>query len=62
MKNTEDDEPFYILITAFYGDTVAKEPWDKYAEPNSKDFWNNHAFIWEKADILSGTVTEDCPW
>ncbi|HRH25424.1 MAG TPA: hypothetical protein PLD99_00525 [Parcubacteria group bacterium] len=45
----------YIVITAFVGPKAEKEPWDPMATEESKEFWNNHALIWESEEVIPGT-------
>ncbi len=60
MKNQKDSSS-YILITAFQGIAGEKEPWDPYAPDLAKDFWNNHALVWDGKQIISGTETTEAP-
>lgn len=54
--------PVYMCITAWFGGPSEPEPWDKSATPNSLDYWNNHALIFNPDDVVSGTETTECPW
>jgi hypothetical protein len=37
-------------------------PQQPHATPNSKIYWNTHAFVWGSQEIEPGTETETCPW
>jgi len=53
----------YLLTTAFIGSRAPAEPWDKqWATEESATFWNTHALIFEKSEIVDGTETDKCPW
>jgi len=62
MKNEKTEEQYYILITAFYGAEVPREPWDRHAEPGAREYWNTHALVWDPSVIVPGTETRECPW
>lgn len=52
-----------LLMTAFIGSRAPAEPWDrKWATAESFDFWNTHALVWGKEEIVAGTETTICPW
>ncbi len=61
LKKAEDANVF-ILITAFVGSMAEPEPWDRNATKKSYDFWNSHALVWGKEEIITGTETTRCPW
>lgn len=48
----------YVLITAFIGGPAAPEPWDRFATPESQEFWRTHALVWGHEQIVPGTETE----
>lgn len=53
----------FIIITAHFGRLAPHEPWDPYAGPQSRPFWDKHALIWnDSTPIVEGTLTEVCPW
>lgn len=52
----------FVLITAFFGPEAQPEPWDRAADVSALEFWNNHALIYNKTDIIPGTETCICPW
>lgn len=56
------DEGGYILITTFAGSRSEPEPWDRNATEKSVEFWNTHALLWGKEEIIPGTETSVCPW
>ncbi|MBE5819402.1 MAG: hypothetical protein E7310_01010 [Clostridiales bacterium] len=47
----------YILITAFFGDSSEKEPWDpsiisgSEEHQKAKDFWATHALVYDPSTI-----------
>lgn len=53
---------YYVLLSAFVGGLTPPEPWDKFANQESVPFWNSHALIWGREEILPGTETRNCPW
>lgn len=58
----DDNEDYYILITAFIGTPAPPEPWDRNATPQSVPFWSTHALVWGQEPIVPGTETSRCPW
>lgn len=53
----------YVLLTAFVGNRAPVEPWDtRWATEESFIFWNSHALVWGKEEIIPGTETEKCSW
>ncbi len=52
----------YIIITAFVGPKAEREPWDPRANQKARAFWEKHALIYGKEEIVPGTETEKCPW
>lgn len=59
-KKSEKEQ--YLLITAYVGEKAPEEPWDKFATPESVEFWNSHALVWGSMPIVEGTETSECPW
>lgn len=52
-----------LLMTAFVGSRAPAEPWDrKWATEESVHFWNSHALVWGREEIVAGTETTTCPW
>lgn len=60
LKKAEDNN--YILITAFIGAMAPPEPWDRNATSESREFWNTHALVWGREEIIPGTESSECPW
>lgn len=59
----DEDQKWYILITAFVGNKSEPEPWDRNATPNSKPFWDTHALIFDGSyELVPNTETKTCPW
>lgn len=57
------EEGKYILGTAFVGKRTPAEPWDmEWATEDSVPFWNNHALLWGREEVVPGTETTVCPW
>lgn len=52
----------YLIITIFIGKKAGREPWDIYATDEDVRFWENHALIYNKNEIIRGTETSLCPW
>lgn len=57
-----NESGFYEIVTAFEGQLAPKEPWDEYAEPNSREFWDSHAIVWGRQKIVDFSITKNCPW
>lgn len=55
------EENTYILLTAWVGPKAPREPWDQFATPDSRGWWNTHAFTTREPHDHS-TLTETCPW
>lgn len=51
----------YILITAYPGEYAGPEPWDPKATPNSKSYWQSHAFVSGAVEEVPGTRTDLIP-
>ncbi|GEM_PF-5015849 len=41
-----DDGPYYFIVTGWIGPRAYPEPWDAYATPAAREFWETHALIW----------------
>lgn len=52
----------YLIITIFIGEKAGREPWDNYATEEDVRFWENHALIYNKNEIIRGTERSLCPW
>lgn len=50
------------LFSAWIGPIVPSFPNDGHDEPESKEFWNNHALIWGDQEVQEDTTTTVCPW
>jgi len=54
-KMMEEGEEGYLLITAFAGENIPKEPWDPNMDATeseiSKDFWSSHALVYDEATV-----------
>jgi len=56
-------DSYFVLQTAFVGHRAPAEPWDtEWATEKSLPFWNSHALVWGKEEIVAGTETDQCPW
>lgn len=55
--------PFYtVLKDCYFGTPAEPWPWDMHSTPNSKSFWESHAFVFDPAIVKPGTEQKDCPW
>jgi hypothetical protein len=57
-----EDEPKYVLLTAYVGHRSEVEPWDTTATDTSRHFWDRHALLWGTEPIDEDSVTSVCPW
>ncbi len=62
-QGEEGEDDFYIMTTAYIGNTAPHEPWDAKATEDSLPFWSTHALIFEESipDIVPGTETIAMP-
>jgi len=60
MRKTKNNE--YAVYTAFVGRNTPSFPGGNYLPEQSKDFWSNHALVYEVQDIEPGSETSVCPW
>lgn len=60
LRSVEHNE--YDLHTAYVGRITPSIPEDATADMTSKEFWNTHALVWERQEIVPGTETTVCPW
>jgi len=68
----EGGQRLYVLVTAFVGKAAQPEPWDTKAILNQDnpsiaywealEFWENHALIWDPAEVVAGSTISRCPW
>lgn len=62
LKKAEENG-YYILATAYVGHKAPAEPWDtRWADEKSFVFWNTHALVWGREEVITGTETVWCPW
>lgn len=52
----------YELLSAWIGKSVPPFPGNKRERPESKEYWKNHALVWGRQSVVSGTETDKCPW
>ena len=53
---------YYMIVAVYVGPKSGKEPYDKNATENDFKFWENHALLFDKEDIIKGSETKTCPW
>ena len=46
----------YLILTFFIGKKPGREPWDKFATEEDKQFWKNHALVYDSKDIIQGSL------
>lgn len=51
----------YLILTIFIGKKAGREPWDKFATEEDKQFWENHALVYDIKDIIQGSFVSKCP-
>ena len=51
----------YLILTIFIGKKAGREPWDKFATEEDKQFWKNHALVFDNIDIIQGSLVSKCP-
>lgn len=56
------DGDAYVLRTAFVGRMTPSFPGGDYLSEQSREFWANHALVWESQEIVPGSETTECPW
>lgn len=56
------DGNVYNLYTSFAGRLTPSFPGGNYLPEQSREFWSNHALVWETQEIVPGTETTECPW
>lgn len=52
----------YNLHSAWIGPLVPSVPGDEKETPESREFWNSHALVAGRQEIVPGTETTKCPW
>ena len=62
LKQDDQEDGLYVLITAFVGSAAPPEPWDRNATAESGPFWTSHALVWGGDPTLPGTEITECPW
>lgn len=61
LKKSAEDRNKYLLITAYIGERVGPEPYDRHCKEVDRLFWSEHAFISEITDYDVSTVTVNLP-
>ena len=51
-------ETHYLIKTIYFGRKAAREPFDALATQDDLRFWDNHALIFHKDEILEGSETK----
>jgi hypothetical protein len=59
LKRTEIG---YLIITVFVGKKAGREPWDLFSTNEDVEFWENHALVFNKENIVDDSLTTECPW
>lgn len=62
LKQIDQSNNDYVLVTAFIGGQAEPEPFDPKATERAWDYWSKHALVWCPESIDSSTVTRTCPW
>lgn len=52
----------YSLYTCYIGSRTPSFPGGDYLPEESKVFWSKHALVWGTQEIISDTITKQCPW
>lgn len=52
----------YVLGSAWVGYLGPSFPGDENETRESRPYWNQHALVWGRQEIQSGTETTGCPW
>jgi len=55
LKRDADSET-YVCLSAYIGTHSEPEPWDRFATPQSAEFWMTHALIWDGEEIASSEL------
>ncbi len=58
----KDSDDCYELIDTWIGRLSPPRPGSKHENSGSKDYWSNHAYVFDGEPVQSKTVTKVCPY
>ncbi len=58
-KNGEQE---YELFSAYVGPIAPPFPGSIHENGESRPFWEKHALVWGRQEVIPGTETSVCPW
>lgn len=50
------------LFTAYIGQVTPPTPRLGKDTPEAREFWKNHALVYNEKEVIKGTETHKCPW
>jgi hypothetical protein len=53
---------FCPIMTIYFGKIAAREPFDEMATQDDLDFWNSHALIYRRDQIIEESESEVFTW
>ena len=57
-----DDDNEYELVDTWIGRINPPRPGSEHETAQSKPYWTNHAFVFDKQPIQTSTITNKCPY
>lgn len=58
----KDEENCYELLDTWIGHLSPPRPGSEHENAESRDYWENHAYVLDGEPVQSKSITKDCPY